>query len=298
MFLKRIEMHGFKSFADKIVIDFDYPVTGIVGPNGCGKSNISDAIRWVLGEQSVKSLRGDKMTDVIFAGAEGRKALNMAEVTLVFDNKDHLLNSELEEIEVTRRIYATEQEAEYLINHKNVRLRDIQDLILDTGLGKDSLSMITQGNITQFAEAKPFDRRAIFEEAAGVSKYKKRKNESLSKLQRTSENLDRAKDILDELERQVNPLKRQAHKAELYREKKARLEQIEVAVLVNDIYKNNEEKDEIGKELFTSESNVSLQNTTIQIQENVIIENKNVLRQYDREINQLSDLYSILLHHF
>lgn len=295
MFLKRIEMHGFKSFADKIVIDFDYPVTGIVGPNGCGKSNISDAIRWVLGEQSVKSLRGDKMTDVIFAGAEGRKALNMAEVTLVFDNKDHLLNSELEEIEVTRRIYATEQEAEYLINHKNVRLRDIQDLILDTGLGKDSLSMITQGNITQFAEAKPFDRRAIFEEAAGVSKYKKRKNESLSKLQRTSENLDRAKDILDELERQVNPLKRQAHKAELYREKKARLEQIEVAVLVNDIYKNNEEKDEIGKELFTSESNVSLQNTTIQIQENVIIENKNVLRQYDREINQLSDLYNSIV---
>ena len=208
MFLKRIEMYGFKSFAERITINFDSNMTGIVGPNGCGKSNISDAIRWVLGEQSIKSLRGEKMTDVIFAGAENRRALNMAEVTLVFDNSSHALNSDLEEIEVTRRIYNTDQDAEYLINHKNVRLRDVVDLILDSGLGTDSLSMISQGNISSFAEARPYDRRAIFEEAAGVAKYKKKKTESINKLERTKENLDQVSYILAELEKQVSPLKR------------------------------------------------------------------------------------------
>ena len=203
MFLKRIEMQGFKSFADRVVINFDSSVTGVVGPNGCGKSNISDAIRWVLGEQSVKSLRGEKMTDVIFSGSENRKAQNMAEVTLVFNNDKRYLNSDLDEIEVTRRIYNTDQDAEYLINRNQVRLKDVIDLILDSGLGKDSLSMISQGNISSFAEAKPHERRAIFEEAAGVSKYKKRKIESLSRLERTKENLDRTFDILNELEKQV-----------------------------------------------------------------------------------------------
>ena len=167
-------MQGFKSFADRTIIDFDHNMTGIVGPNGCGKSNIADAIRWVLGEQSVRSLRGEKMTDVIFSGSERRKAQNFAEVTLVFDNTQHYLNSESEEIEVTRRIYNTDQDAEYLIDHHPVRLKDIIDLILDSGLGKDSLSMISQGNINAFAEARPYDRRAIFEEAAGVDKNKKR----------------------------------------------------------------------------------------------------------------------------
>ena len=162
MFLKRIEMQGFKSFADRIVINFEDPVTGIVGPNGCGKSNIADAIRWVLGEQSVKSLRGEKMTDIIFAGSDTRKAVNMAEVTLVFDNSDHVLNSDSEELEVTRRIYSDEQDAEYLINRNNVRLKDIVELILDSGLGKDSLSIITKGNIDNFADAKPYDRIGIF----------------------------------------------------------------------------------------------------------------------------------------
>ena len=212
MFLKRIEMQGFKSFADHITINFEDPVTGIVGPNGCGKSNISDAIRWVLGEQSVKSLRGEKMTDIIFAGTEERKPMNMAEVTLVFDNSAHMLNSDLDEIELTRRIYNDDQDAEYLINRKNVRYKDILDLIMDTGLGKNSLSMISQGNVLSFAEAKPYDRREIFEDAAGVSKYKKRKIESLNKLERTKDNLDRTFDILSELERQVAPLRRQARR--------------------------------------------------------------------------------------
>ena len=289
MFLKRIEMHGFKSFADDITIEFDKSVTGIVGPNGCGKSNISDAIRWVLGEQSVKSLRGEKMTDIIFAGSEDRKAQNMAEVTLVFDNTNRMLNSDLDEIEVTRRIYNTEQDAEYLINKKNVRHKDILDLIMDTGLGKNSLSMISQSNVSSFAEAKPYDRREIFEDAAGVSKYKKRKIESLNKLERTKENLDRTFDILSELERQVNPLKRQARKAELYREKKARLEQIEVAVLVNDIQNINVQKSELEKSLFDLETNQAMHETTIQVHENSNFENKNKLKEFDKQINSLQE---------
>ena len=289
MFLKRIEMQGFKSFADNITIDFEDPVTGIVGPNGCGKSNISDAIRWVLGEQSVKSLRGEKMTDIIFAGTEERKPMNMAEVTLVFDNSNHFLNSDLEEIELTRRIYNTDQDAEYLINKKNVRYKDILDLIMDTGLGKNSLSMISQGNVSAFAEAKPYDRREIFEDAAGVSKYKKRKIESLNKLERTKENLDRTFDILSELERQVSPLKRQAKKAEIYREKKARLEQIEVAVLVSDIQNLNASKAELEKSLFDLETTLTMHETTIQVHENNNFESKSKLRDYDKEINSIQE---------
>ena len=199
MFLKRIEMQGFKSFADRTIITFDDPITGIVGPNGCGKSNITDAVRWVLGEQSSRSMRGEHMSDVIFSGSADRRPMNMAEVTLVFDNGSHVLNSDQQELEVTRRLYRS-GDAEYLINRQNVRLRDVVDLFLDTGLGKDSLSIISQGNVIAFAEAKPLDRRPIFEEAAGVAKYKKRKIESLSRLDRTKTNLDRSQDILAELE--------------------------------------------------------------------------------------------------
>ena len=221
MFLKRIEMQGFKSFADKTIISFEHPVTGIVGPNGCGKSNITDAVRWVLGEQSARQMRGDKMNDVIFAGSADRRKVNMAEVTLVFDNASHVLNDERDELEVTRRLYRDSGDAEYLINRRNVRLKDVVDLFLDTGLGRDSLSIISQGNVLTFAEAKPVDRRGIFEEAAGVAKYKKRKMESISRLQRTTDNLERSNDVLMELEKQVSPLKRQARKAEIYREKKS-----------------------------------------------------------------------------
>ena len=289
MFLKRIEMQGFKSFADRIVINFDSSVTGIVGPNGCGKSNISDAIRWVLGEQSVKSLRGDKMTDVIFAGSESRKAVSMAEVTLVFDNTQRVLNSSEDEIEVTRRIYNTEQDAQYLINHNNVRLKDVVDLILDSGLGKDSLSIISQGNVVGFADAKPYERRGIFEEAAGVSKYKKRKMESIARLERTKENLDKTLNVLQELERQVSPLKRQARKAEIYREKKKRLEEIETAVLVDEIRQYNEQKDEMDKNLFDLESTVTMNNASVQINENNLLASRQLLKDYDKEITSLQE---------
>ncbi len=289
MFLKRIEMQGFKSFADRTVINFEDSVTGVVGPNGCGKSNISDAIRWVLGEQSVKSLRGEKMTDVIFAGSESRKAVSMAEVTLVFDNSQRVLNSNDDEIEVSRRIYANEGEAQYLINHNVVRLKDVIDLILDSGLGKDSLSIISQGNVVGFADAKPYERRGIFEEAAGVSKYKKRKMESIARLERTKENLDKAQNILDELERQVSPLKRQARKAEIYREKKKRLEEIETAVLVEEIKQYNNQKSEIDKSLFDLETTLTMNNTSVQVNENNNLEARNNLKEYDKQLNQIQE---------
>lgn len=291
MFLKRIEMTGFKSFADKTIIEFDNPVTGVVGPNGCGKSNISDAIKWVLGEQSNKSLRAEKSSDIIFAGSESHKPCNMAEVTLVFDNSNRKLNASEDLIEVTRRIYNNNEEIEsdYLINRQRVRLKDIQELILDSGIGKDSLSMVSQGNISSFAEAKPYDRRAIFEEAAGVAKYKKRKIESLNRLERTKDNLDRVKDILLEQERQIVPLKKQAQKALIYREKKERLEKIEVAVLVDEINHFNNEKNDFDKKLFDLENSLSMHKTVVEVSSNSNAEAKYKLKEYDKLINALQD---------
>lgn len=289
MFLKRIEMQGFKSFADRTVITFEHPITGIVGPNGCGKSNITDAVRWVLGEQSARSMRGEKMNDVIFSGSADRKMLNMAEVTLVFGNENHILNSDQQELEVTRRLYRDSGDAEYLINRNKVRLRDVVDLFMDTGLGKDSLSIISQGNVIRFAEEKPAERRGIFEEAAGVAKYKKRKLESLSRLERTKENLDRCQDILAELEKQVSPLRRQARKAEIYREKKKRLEEIEITVLVQDIDELNAQVEDAKKTLFDIESRSAISQTQIQVSETQIAEQKKETSRLDREISALQE---------
>lgn len=294
MFLKRIELQGFKSFADKSIISFDSDVIGIVGPNGCGKSNINDAIRWVLGEQSVKSLRGSNMSDVIFNGSTARKAVNVAEVTLVFDNTRHLLNVDFEEVEVTRRLHRQSGEGEYFINRTPCRLKDIISLVMDTGLGRDSLSIISQGNISAFADAKPEDRRALFEEAAGVAKYKKRKNESLSKLNRTQENLSRLEDIIMELERQVNPLKRQAKKAEVYLEKKKELEVIEVSVLVDEIEKLHMQLDELKKKAFDLDTQKAMHETTIQVEDAKNNELRNEMYQLDREINKLQEDYARL----
>lgn len=289
MFLKRIEMQGFKSFADKTVISFDYPITGIVGPNGCGKSNISDSVRWVLGEQSARSMRGEKMNDVIFSGSADRRMQNLAEVTLVFDNSNHILNSQTDEIEVTRRLFRDSGDAEYMINHNRVRLKDVIELFLDTGLGKDSLSIISQGNVVSFADAKPQDRRGVFEEAAGVAKYKKRKLESLNRLARTKDNLDRSQDILNELEKQVSPLKRQAHKAEIYREKKKRLEEIEISVLVQEIDELNASIDDAKKTLFDIETKSQMNSTSIQISENKLIDERKNASLLEKDINTLQD---------
>lgn len=287
MHLKRIELHGFKSFADKSVIEFQNGITGIVGPNGCGKSNISDAVRWVLGEQSVKSLRGSNMADVIFAGSEDRKPQNVAEVTLVFDNEDRFINFDYNEVEITRRLYRQNNEAEYLLNKEPCRLKDIVDLIMDTGLGRDSLSIISQGNISTFADSKPEERRGMFEEAAGVAKYKKRKLESIRKLERTKDNLDRVEDICLELEKQISPLKRQKEKAETYLDLKNQLQSIEVSVLVKEIeglslsLKDlNESLDLLDKEKVTIEGQVLLNE-----QQNETLKKK--MFDLDQEVNGL-----------
>lgn len=293
MFLKRIELQGFKSFADKTVIQFDQDITGIVGPNGCGKSNVNDAIRWVLGEQSVKSLRsGTNMSDIIFSGSEYRKPVNMARVTLVFDNSTRVFDSDFDEIEITRQILRANNEASYFINKTPCRLKDINDLVMDTGLGKDSLSIITQGNISSFADAKPEDRRSLFEEAAGVAKYKKRKKVSLSKLEQTKENLDRLQDILDELERQIGPLEKQAKKAEKYISLREKLSKIEISVLVEDIDQYNEKINQINKELFDIQAMHTSENAESLKQETRLESIRKEMYALDKQINELQGKYT------
>ena len=293
MFLKRIELQGFKSFADKTVIQFDQDITGIVGPNGCGKSNVNDAIRWVLGEQSVKSLRsGTNMSDIIFSGSEYRKPVNMARVTLVFDNSTRVFDSDFDEIEITRQILRANNEASYFINKTPCRLKDINDLVMDTGLGKDSLSIITQGNISSFADAKPEDRRSLFEEAAGVAKYKKRKKISLSKLEQTKENLDRLQDILDELERQIGPLEKQAKKAEKYISLRDKLSRIEISVLVEDIDQYNEKINQINKELFDIQAMHTSENVELLKQETRLESIRKEMYALDKQINELQGKYT------
>lgn len=293
MFLKRIELQGFKSFADKTVIQFDQDITGIVGPNGCGKSNVNDAIRWVLGEQSVKSLRsGTNMSDIIFSGSEYRKPVNMARVTLVFDNSTRVFDSDFDEIEITRQILRANNEASYFINKTPCRLKDINDLVMDTGLGKDSLSIITQGNISSFADAKPEDRRSLFEEAAGVAKYKKRKKVSLSKLEQTKENLDRLQDILDELERQISPLEKQAKKAEKYISLRDKLSKIEISVLVEDIDQYNEKINQINKELFDIQAMHTSENVELLKQETRLESIRKEMYALDKQINELQGKYT------
>lgn len=293
MFLKRIELQGFKSFADKTVIQFDQDITGIVGPNGCGKSNVNDAIRWVLGEQSVKSLRsGTNMSDIIFSGSEYRKPVNMARVTLVFDNSTRVFDSDFDEIEITRQILRANNEASYFINKTPCRLKDINDLVMDTGLGKDSLSIITQGNISSFADAKPEDRRSLFEEAAGVAKYKKRKKVSLSKLEQTKENLDRLQDILDELERQIGPLEKQAKKAEKYISLREKLSKIEISVLVEDIDQYNGKINQINKELFDIQAMHTSENAELLKQETRLESIRKGMYALDKQINELQGKYT------
>lgn len=234
MFLKRLDIVGFKSFADRISVDFAGGVTAVVGPNGSGKSNITEAIRWVLGEQSAKSLRGSKMEDIIFAGSDTRKRLNMAEVTLTLDNGDQFLPIDYHEVSVTRRVYRS-GESEFFINKQSCRLKDIIDLFMDSGLGKEAFSIISQGKVEEILSAKPEDRRTIFEEAAGVLKYKTRKKKAEIKLAETEENLNRVQDILYELNAQIEPLKMQASIAKDYLDKKEELKQHEVALLAHEI---------------------------------------------------------------
>src|SRR3954452_23326719 len=222
MYLKNLTMFGFKSFADKTSLNFQPGVAAIVGPNGCGKSNVSDAIRWVLGEQSAKALRGGEMSDVIFNGTDGRKPLGMAEVSLTIGGVDqeHLVASGVEmaydEVTVTRRVFR-DGGSEYFINKTLCRLKDIQQLFMGTGVGRTSYSIMAQGNITQILSSKPEDRRLIFEEAAGITKYKSQKKESLRKLEYTDQNLLRVADLVREVKRQIGSLQRQAGKARRFK---------------------------------------------------------------------------------
>lgn len=227
MYLKSIEVHGFKSFANKIVFDFHKGITGIVGPNGSGKSNVADAVRWVLGEQSVKQLRGSSMQDVIFAGTENRKPLSYAYVAITLDNSDHQLAIDYEEVTVARRLYRS-GESEYLINGSPCRLKEVSELFYDTGIGKEGYSIIGQGQIDRILSGKPEERRELFDEAAGIVKFKKRKATAQKKLENERDNLVRVNDILAELERQVGPLERQSEKAKTYLKKKSKLKEYDV----------------------------------------------------------------------
>ena len=231
MYLKSIEVHGFKSFANKIVFQFHNGITGIVGPNGSGKSNVADAVRWVLGEQRIKQLRGSSMQDVIFSGTETRKPLSYAYVAITLDNSDHQLAIDYDEVTVARRIYRS-GESEYLINGTVCRLKDVNELFYDTGIGKEGYSIIGQGQIDKILSGKPEERRELFDEAAGIVKFKRRKAAAQHKLENEKQNLVRVSDILSELEKQVGPLEKQSEVAKVYLKKKEELKKLDINVFL------------------------------------------------------------------
>ena len=257
MYLKSLKAHGFKSFADKTNLEFENGINGIVGPNGSGKSNVVDAIRWVLGEQSVKSLRGDgTMTDVIFSGSKSRSPMNVASISLTFDNSDHYLPLDYDEIEIKRRVYK-DGTNEYFLNGERVRLKDLTNLLLDSGIAKESFNIISQGKIEGIISSKPTDRRIIFEEASGVLKYKRRKEEAIKKLDKTHDNKKRINDIIKELEDRLAPLKEARDKALEYNSVKGKLENLEIALITEDItninfeYQNSKDKiDSLNQEVI------------------------------------------------
>lgn len=288
MYLKEIVATGFKSFADKLNIKLDGDTTCIVGPNGSGKSNVVDAVRWVLGEQSVKSLRGEgSMSDVIFSGSKSRNPLNVASVELIFDNTDHFINIPYTEISIKRRVYRS-GENEYFLNNERCRLKDINDLLMDTGMGKESFNIISQGEVDRILSSSSQDRRVIFEEASGILKYKKRKEEALRKLDRTHSNLDRVNDIIGELEIQVEPLKEQSIKAQEYLENKNGLDKYEVALLAYDIENINStlEQDKLKKDKLDSEI-MSLSNEA-STHDAEYLEDSNTLEKLENEKTDLN----------
>ncbi len=289
MYLKQIIAQGFKSFADKTCIDLEPGITGIVGPNGSGKSNIVDAVRWVLGEQSVKSLRGEgAMTDVIFSGSKNRNPANHASVSLIFDNTNNELNIEYKEVEI-KRIVNSNGDNEYYINKDRCRLKDILDLFIDSGAGKEAFNIISQGDVAGILSDKPEERRVIFESAAGVLKYKKRKEEALRKLSRTNDNINRVNDIMNELESQLQPLKEQSNNAKKYVEYKDELDNIDISLMVYDIERlniesknNKDKKEDLNEELINIETELSSKSTLLE-------ENKLKLIKYREENNILND---------
>ena len=297
MYLKKIIAHGFKSFADKITIDLTNNITGVVGPNGSGKSNVVDAIRWVLGEQSVKSLRGDgNMTDVIFQGSKSRPASNVASVTLIFDNTDNYINLNFSEISIKRRVYR-DGTNEYYLNNEQCRLKDITNILLDSGMAKESFNIISQGQIEEIVLAKPIDRRVMIEEAAGVLKYKRRKEEALKKLEKTNNNISRVNDIIKELEYQVEPLKKEKEKALKHIELKEELENIEIALIASDItklnydYQDKKSKiDELNKEIISISTTNSKIETKLIEYKTKQLEIENNIRVNQNKLLELTEL--------
>lgn len=291
MYLKKLEIHGFKSLADKIELEFNPGVSAVVGPNGSGKSNIADAVRWVLGEQSVKSLRGARMEDVIFAGSDKRKPVGMAEVSMTLDNSLSVFPLDFSEITVTRRVYRS-GESEYLINKSACRLKDIHELFMDTGIGREGYSIIGQGKIEEILSARSEDRRVIIEEAAGIVKYKNRKQQAVKKLNDTEQNLVRISDIIRELESQVGPLEEQSLKARQYLEYRDELVDLEVNLLVNQIDDNkarlaeiHEREEKLSRQAIETE-------TTLRNMESEIESAKLLVNKLDEEITELQrDIY-------
>lgn len=274
-------MQGFKSFPDRTVIDFHEGITAIVGPNGSGKSNITDAILWVLGEQSAKTLRGSRMEDVIFSGTETRRQLGFAEVTIVFDNSDHNIPIEYETVEVTRRYYRS-GDSEYLINQVECRLKDIRALFVDTGIGRDGYSIIGQGKIDQILSDNSEDRRKVFDEAAGIVKYKLRKRDTERKLERTENNLLRLQDILQELEHRIKPLKTQVDKLKKYNSLSSEMENIDIALLIHDISRNE-------KELSSQEEAIKDLSSDLEDARRIAQELKNKYHQFDQNLSEIDE---------
>ena len=288
MYLKGIVTSGFKSFADKLELKLDGKITCIVGPNGSGKSNVVDAVRWVLGEQSVKSLRGDgSMSDVIFSGSKSRNPLNVASVELIFDNSDHYLNVPYTEISIKRRVYRS-GENEYYLNNEKCRLKDINNLLMDTGMGKESFNIISQGEVDKILSNSSADRRVIFEEASGILKYKKRKEEALRKLDKTHSNIDRVNDIITELEMQVGPLKEQSEKAKEYLENKKGLDKYEVALLAYDIENFNIELENSKKRKEKIDSEIVTISNETNKNDAKYIEDNNRLEKLEQERSELN----------
>ena len=288
MYLKEIKAKGFKSFAEDMIITLDRKSTGIVGPNGSGKSNVVDAVRWVLGEQSVKSLRGEgNMTDVIFSGSKSRKSLGLASVTLVFDNKDHYLPIAYEEVSLKRMVYK-DGTNEYYINGQKCRLKDLTDLLLDSGMAKESFNIISQGKIDEIILTKPSDRRVIFEEAAGVLKYKKRKEEALRKLEHVHDNMQRIEDIITELDDRLKPLEKQKEKALLYEKKYENMKNIDIALMANNINSIHIRYEENKEKIKKLNEEITLLSSTNSKSETKILEYKNKIETLDKNISDMN----------
>ena len=280
MYLKSIEVQGFKSFAHKIKFDFHNGITGIVGPNGSGKSNVADAVRWVLGEQRVKQLRGGSMQDVIFSGTENRKPLSYASVAITLDNSDHSLPIEYQEVTVTRKLYRS-GESEYLINGSACRLKDINELFYDTGIGKEGYSIIGQGQIERILSGKPEERRELFDEAAGIVKFKRRKNLSVKKLEEERQNLLRVNDILSELEKQVGPLEKQSQVAREYLKKKEELKRFDINMFLL-------ETDRLKEQIADLDEKIKLSSGGMAASRQKFEERKNEYEAIEDEIEEIN----------